>query len=394
MTKRMIKIIAVLFCFSLLLIDTKADIDTNTSLKDLRERLAANQKKLNDANNQKHELDNKIDKANEELDKLAKIINDSNEKIIEATEKIEELELEITAKQKEIDTLMAFKQVADKDNVYLEYVFNAKSFTDFIYRASVIDQLSKYNDELIDNMNKLIKENEEQKVLLNKKIQESEESSVLLNKNLDKYSSSMEVVMEKHEDATEALKADKIEVTTYEKLYKQYGCKETMSILECMSVPYATKLFRPLVKGTVTSEFGMRMHPTKHQYLMHQGIDLAVSMNTKVYASAPGIVTKISRVANPNKANSSCGGNKVYIRHIINGKEYVTSYLHLHSISVKLNQVVSLNTVVGYSGGGESYDYCTTGPHLHFAVQYKNAYVNPRNYVSFPAKGKKFTTRW
>ena len=51
-----------------------------------------------------------------------------------------------------------------EDNVYLEYVFNAKSFADFIYRSSVVEQLTKHNDELIDEMSALIDENiEEQK---------------------------------------------------------------------------------------------------------------------------------------------------------------------------------------------------------------------------------------
>ena len=68
--------------------------------------------------------------------------------------------------------------------------------------------------------------------------------------------------------------------------------------------------------------------------------------------------------------------------------------MHLHSISVKLNQYVTITSVIGKSGGGESYDYCTTGPHLHFGIMKGSAYQNPRNYVSFPAKGKRFTSRW
>ena len=68
--------------------------------------------------------------------------------------------------------------------------------------------------------------------------------------------------------------------------------------------------------------------------------------------------------------------------------------MHLHSISVKLNDFVTASTVVGKSGGGESYDYCTTGPHLHFGIMKGSSYVNPRNYVKFPAKGGRFTNRF
>lgn len=45
-------------------------------------------------------------------------------------------------------------QISEGDNVYLEYIFEATSFTDFIYRSAIVEQLTKYNDELIDDMYK------------------------------------------------------------------------------------------------------------------------------------------------------------------------------------------------------------------------------------------------
>ena len=50
---------------------------------------------------------------------------------------------------------------------------------------------------------------------------------------------------------------------------------------------------------------------------------------------------------------------------------------------------------IGLSGGGESYDPCTTGPHLHFAIQNSSGnYVDPRDYVNFPKKGSRFSGRY
>ena len=63
-------------------------------------------------------------------------------------------------------------------------------------------------------------------------------------------------------------------------------------------------------------------------------------------------------------------------------------------VKVNLGDYVTVNTVIAGSGGGESYDYCTTGPHLHFSIMKGKSYLQPRNYVSFPAKGKKFTSRY
>ncbi|MGM9878081.1 MAG: murein hydrolase activator EnvC family protein [Bacilli bacterium] len=393
MMKRLSKIIVFIVSMSLFVIFIDAASD-NTTLKDLKDKLAEDQAKVDSINKEKDEVAKKIESIEKDLASIEKNIEDCNDKIDAAQKKIEELKTDIELKQLEIDNLMTFKQISEGDNVYLEYIFNAKSFTDFIYRVSIVEQLSKYNDELIDSMNLLIKENEDAKKELNKKIEENEKNIINLNKTLKSYNLSMDDLVDDHKDAKEDLTASKKEVEAYEKLYKQYGCKETDTIIDCIDVPYADGLTRPVTSGSVTSEFGLRLHPTLHYYRMHEGIDIAVPTGTKVYASAAGIVSKITTVANPNKANSSCGGNKVYVKHRINGKEYTTVYMHLHTINVKLNEYVTLNTVIGTSGGGEKYDYCTTGPHLHFGVQYAGNYVNPRNYVSFPAKYVRFTSRW
>lgn len=366
----------------------------NTSLKDLKDKLAEYQNKANSIKNEKDKVVNQIKSLEKEINNVAKDIDECEEKIAEATKKIEQLGKQIDNKQLEIDNLMNFEQISSGDNVYLEYIFYANSFVDFIYRVSVVEQLSKYNDGLIDEMNALIKENKKTKETLNKKIDQNEKNIIKLNSTLKKSNLSLDDLVDDHKDAEADLLASKKEVEAYEKIYKQLGCDEKKSITDCMSVPYADKLSRPLVKASVTSNFGLRYHPTLHYYRMHNGIDLGVSMGTKVYASAAGIVTKITRVANPNKKNSSCGGNVVYVRHSIGGKEYTTVYMHLHTINVKLNEFVTLNSVIGTSGGGESYDYCTTGPHLHFGVVYSGNYVNPRNYIKFPSVGGRFTSRW
>ena len=176
--------------------------------------------------------------------------------------------------------------------------------------------------------------------------------------------------------------------------FKNNGCSEDTDINVCLKVPSSTGFIRPLVKATVTSEFGMRYHPTRHVWTLHSGIDLGVPIGTNVHPAANGVVTKIARVKNPNKAGSSCGGNKIYVKHLVNGKEFVTVYMHVHTIKVNLGDYVTVNTVIAGSGGGESYDYCTTGPHLHFSIMKGKSYLQPRNYVSFPAKGKRFTSRY
>ena len=196
---------------------------------------------------------------------------------------------------------------------------------------------------------------------------------------------------EEKRDVEADIKARKLEVAGYEKTYKEHNCPETMELNVCIDVPISTGFVRPLVKGFITSEYGMRYHPTRKVYTMHNGIDIGGNaMGTKVYSAAPGRVNKIVK-------KSSCGGNMVYIQHTVNGKEYRTVYMHLHTINVKVDDIVTISTVIGTVGGGESYDGCSTGPHLHFGVLKgweDYTYYNPRNYVNFPRLGIYFYSRF
>ena len=82
---------------------------------------------------------------------------------------------------------------------------------------------------------------------------------------------------------------------------------------------------------------------------------------------------------------------------MVKGKQYRTVYQHLHSINVSVGEYVSASTVIGTVGGGESYDRCSTGPHLHFGLLKGwdgYTYYDPRNYIDFPGKGGRFYSRW
>ena len=82
-------------------------------------------------------------------------------------------------------------QVSNGDNIYLEYVFEAKSFTDFIYRSAIVEELTDYNDELIDKMYQMIEEDKKLQQELKEKITKSEKSIDELEKKLKSYDVSL-----------------------------------------------------------------------------------------------------------------------------------------------------------------------------------------------------------
>lgn len=394
MMKKISKILVCILCFLAL---ANTIFGAATTLKDLKEDLARDIANKDALIAKQREVQSKINKVNDQIESINKEIEESEKGIEEAKAKIQELNLEIIEKNKEIESLLSFKQVSEGDNVYLEYIFGASSFTDFIYRSALVEQLTEYNDNLIDEMYDLIEENERLQVELKVKIKESEAKSTELVKVLRQYDLTMDDLSEDQLDIEADIKARKVEVAYYEDQYEKNGCSETTDIYTCIGVPYANGFTRPLNKASVTSEFGNRYHPTLHYYRMHNGIDLGVAMGSNVFASAAGIVSKITY-------KSSCGGNMVWVQHSIDGSKYRTVYQHLSTVKVSVGDVVTMTTVIGTSGGSGftlkkngGWDTCSTGAHLHFGIMTGwtgSTYVNPRNYINFPAKGKSFSSRF
>lgn len=118
----------------------------------------------------------------------------------------------------------------------------------------------------------------------------------------------------------------------------------------------------PMVKGTyiVTSRPGWRWGRT------HEGVDMAGSIGTHVFASDGGTVIRASVY--------SGYGNCIDIEHA-NG--YITRYGHLSYIGVRVGQKVYQGEYIGNVGStGHS-----TGPHLHFEIRRNGVFTNPDNYV-------------
>lgn len=394
MMKRIIKTILIVFVslFIFIKLDDIDAVNQNSSLRDLKNSMAKLDKKRQEAAARKNQAKNEINNMQDDIEKINKEIEDNNKTIEDAYDKIADLDEEIINKKKEIDNLLSFLQVSEGENVYLEYVFQAKNFTDFIYRGAVVEQLTKYNDNLIDDMYNKIEENKQLQIQLQKDIEKGEETIKSLEDKLKAKNLTLDDLIEDETDAEAEYAASKKEVQYYEKIFKENKCKETTSINECLGVAFANKLTRPVNSGWINSEWGLRFHPTLKVWRLHNGIDIGVSTGTKVYASAPGIVVK-------KVVRSSCGGNELYIRHNLKGYGTVqTYYYHLSKFKVDVGDKVDTNTVIALSGGGESYDGCSTGPHLHFGVSYvspsSNSKNNPRKFINFPAKGKKFTTRY
>ncbi|MCR4325661.1 MAG: peptidoglycan DD-metalloendopeptidase family protein [Patescibacteria group bacterium] len=126
----------------------------------------------------------------------------------------------------------------------------------------------------------------------------------------------------------------------------------------------------PLEKIRVTQYFGNTPFANSGAYngKGHNGIDLAASIGTPVYAALTGTVigTDNTDAVRSSKGQCYSFGKWVMIRHN-NGLS--TMYSHLSQINVSEGQRIGTGELIGYAGD-TGY---ATGPHLHFGVYVSSA---------------------
>lgn len=383
-TKKYLVLIAF---FMLLLMPIDAHAKT---LQDMYNQLADLQAKYNKNKNDKSLTEAEINKINNEIATISSTIETTRKEIKQAEEDIENSKIKIASKKEETDSLIQFLQISNGGNIYLEYLFDAENYTDFIYRYEVVKQLTNYNSDLIDELEKMIldlqkqeKEKEEKNIKLEKDRQELSKNVNALSYNLANFKSEGVDIEEDIKDLKKVIK-----------IYEDMGCSRNQDINTCSASVNAWGWKYPLSRGCVTSEYtGFNQRHDWSGGGGHHGIDLdCVSEGVNVYAAADGVIARIARY--------SCGGNAVYINHIVNGKKYTTVYMHLLDVSSSLyvGKVVTDQTVIGHVGGYSTsiehggYDTCTTGTHLHFGIaeghkafDFNSHSINPREIFSFPS---------
>ena len=129
------------------------------------------------------------------------------------------------------------------------------------------------------------------------------------------------------------------------------------------------------MQGRITQEYGCTGFSWEPAYgncrHFHNGIDIANTMYTKVYAAGAGKVIWAGRSPYSTSWN-------VIIAH---SAHLVTWYAHLdnraHPPVVKVGQFVAKGQLIAYEG----MTGYTTGPHLHWAAQIDGNWANPRLFL-------------
>lgn len=113
---------------------------------------------------------------------------------------------------------------------------------------------------------------------------------------------------------------------------------------------------------TVSSGFGMRMHPIFRQRRFHRGLDLACPLGTRIHATADGIVSF--------SGNKGGYGRCVIVRH---GYGFETLYGHMVRTHATVGQRLRRGDVIGFVGSSG----LSTGPHLHYEIRKRGQAIEP-----------------
>lgn len=381
-------------------IPTNIEKVTAKTVRDLVQELDALKEEKKQSENKQNLTEEEIKDKKVSIDAINDEISNIQTEMLNLTKEIEKLNEEIVLKEKEIKSIINYYQLSSGESAYLEYIFNAADFTDFIYRLAITEQLSDYNDKLIDEYNNKIKENEKKQEELSEKKISLNKKQVSLEKELESLNRQLDSIVEENMSIDDEIKVLEDYIYTYQ---NQYKCGLDDDIDECTreKLPIGTAFYRPVISGRISAHFGW--YSPFGSSTWHYGTDFAgTGHGADVYSIANGKVAAIVRKA-------KCGGNMLYIQHVVNGQKYTSGYFHLATIKVSVGDKVTYDTVVGTVGGSpsvETWDKCSTGTHLHLQIAYglyledyysysgfQSKSIDPRLVLNLPQKGVKFNNR-
>lgn len=325
------------------------------TLQDYKNQLAKYKKEQQENNDKINETEDKIESSNQEIESIKQELQDMTEEIEQMRQDIITYNNEIKEKEIESKEIIAYYQMAQGENLYLEYAFGAETITDLIYRMSVVEQLVEYNENTIKELNNMIKANEQREVELNQKEEEMTQRQEELTQQVTDLTGVKASLNENSVSVEKQIKIYEDQI----KAYEDQGCDDNDVIgRDCAvdgTLVNVAGWHRPIDTGYVTSEFGYRWGS------LHRAVDVSNRnpYNTKIYPVASGRITA--------KYYDDYGALTLVIEHkTVSGQYYSSLYTHMskYAPNIYVGKEVTPNDYIGYMGAtGLAY-----GPHLHLEI--------------------------
>lgn len=248
---------------------------------------------------------------------------------------------------------------------YIDVLFGAKDFSDFLTRMDLLKRIIKQDYDLVQ----VVMADKEEMEAKQKSLAADKEKQEVQEKKTRASRQNMEEKVRRQKAIIEKLKSDKATIDReYDELMaasKQVTRMLQQSSMANMPVSGSGAMIWP-ISGSVTSDFGWRMHPITGTQKFHSGIDIGGDYGMPIHAAQSGTVEYAGWI--------SGYGNAVIINH---GGGISTLYGHNESLTVSVGDTVGQGQTIAYCGSTGN----STGPHCHFEVRQNGEPVSPYSYL-------------
>lgn len=365
-----------------LLIIGSLNIVKGLTATELEQRRAELKNKINEAGKSIENINIELTENLEAINKLDEEIYSYETQINTISENLENIEKQIKETEDYLDTIQVDyehqKEVLQERLLYayeegptryLDVLLNSKSMLDFITNYYLIAELMQYDKDLLDG----IERDKEQIEQIEQSLNESKENLKLIKNEQKKIAISLEnskIVKNSYiNNLTNEEKQIQEEMSMYQEELDLVELEILLAVLENSDTQYVGGTFAWPAPGyyTITSPYGMRVHPIIKTFSNHSGMDIGAPMGSYAIAANDGIITKATY--------SYSYGNMVIIDH---GGGVTTLYAHGSEILAQVGDVVKRGDAimkVGSTGW-------STGPHLHFEIRINGTTIDPYPYVT------------
>ena len=331
-------------------------------------------------------LSAKIGSINEQIDAYNVLIADKQEELDAAEKRLAELN------EKNKERIRAMEENGSLS--YWSVLFKANSFSDFLDRLSMIEEIAASDRRRIKEMSDAAVEVAEAKQTLSDEkaglevtkteltdahaeMGEKRAESDLLLQELVKEAQRLDNDFFDYEQKTEDLLAELGQAQQDLEDAKYQEWLATSESTNSSSQGGGGDYSPPASSGGwmipcnyiyLSSAYGWREPPAEGASSFHGGVDLAGDEGTPIYATRSGYVYRTGY--------TEYNGYYVGIDHY---DGFASAYLHLTYYIVDVGDYVSQGQVIGYMGSTG----VSTGPHLHFTIYYNGNTVNPAEYIDF-----------
>lgn len=342
--------------------------DIQNQMSDQKNKAAEAQQKVESVSDQLRIIQQNLQTVTDEYKSIKNQLNDTEEKIDKNKDVLAKAEEELAARMKILNKRI--RDIYENGQIsYVDVLFGAKDFNDFMTRMDLLKRIIKHDYDLI------IKIQDQRKLILDKKAElernqaalkelektaelkkkEVEENKAKQEKILDKMSNDRDTAERAYQELLEASR--QVEQMIRQSRYQVSGGKGSGKSTGTMIWP---------ISGPITSEFGWRTHPIFGTEKYHSGLDIGGEYGMSVVAADGGVVIYAGWI--------SGYGNAVIIDH---GNGVSSLYGHNQSLVVSEGQSVSQGQLIAYCGSTGN----STGPHVHFEVRENGSPVSPYNYL-------------